>query len=454
LIFEMRESNDVNNPYLTGPAAAGGLLGQLGYVVDLDRVDVNQAGAAECVAWWSELGCTEEPDVNARCSGPAGENPCALTNLFTPKLEPGDECTEALTETLSANDVECVAGSTCLPAGHADNPNDFPTCVSRRLDGEPCTADDDCDFNLFCNADGECEEKADVGETCSFQDADDPVPGEEDIRCKAGLSCHPVDFECVAPCTIGFTCATAGGDADAACPEDSGCAPIEVNESETTFRVCTALGDTAPDLCNSDADCVEGSHCEVRVCEEDRRAPTACTAQNQCGDGLYCDVGGTGQCTPHLAAMATCSESYQCGPASAGCLNTGAGGLVCRNALLANGAECGAPASCASGKCEVANTTAGTTKTCIVGADVEDTCDSDVENGNAQSCRAGFGCIAGECVEQVGAGGDCSPDDGAPNAALCANGSTCEDPWDRGEVCTDAPVPETNGGSGLACDGN
>jgi hypothetical protein len=432
----------------------GGLLGQLGYVVDLERVEVNEEGAAECVAYWNRLDCTEEPDANARCSGPAGSNPCALTNLFTPKLTPGDECTASLTETDAANDVECVVGSTCLPASHADNPNQFATCVSRRLDGEPCTDNDDCDFNLFCNADGDCEVKADVDEVCSYQDPDDPVPGEEEIRCKAGLSCHPVDFTCVAPCTLGFTCAVNSGDADAACPEGSGCAPIEVNESEATFRVCMALGDTAPDLCNSDADCVEGSHCETRVCEQDRIAPTACTAQNQCGDGYYCDIGGTGQCTAHLAPMTACTDSVQCGPNSAGCLNIGAGGQICRNSLLANGAECGAAAACASGKCEVANTTAGTTMTCIVGAEVDDTCDADTANGTAQSCRAGYGCIGGLCVEQVGPGGDCSPTVGNPNAALCANGSVCEDPWGRGETCTDQAIPETNGGTDLVCDGN
>jgi hypothetical protein len=453
LILEMRESNATDNPYPSGPAAIGGLLGTLGYVVDLSRVEVDPAGAAECVASWADADCTEEPEPNTRCSGPAGDNPCALNNLFKPKLAIGEECTVGLAETAAANDIECVVGSTCLPAAHPDNPNDFPTCVKRWLEGQPCSEDEDCDFDLFCNSEGDCEPKAAVGETCSFEDADDPQPGEEAIRCKAGLTCNPETLKCVAPCTLGYTCAVNSTDADALCPENSGCAPIEVNESEATFRVCKALGSGASDLCNSDGDCVAGSHCEVRTCEADRVAPTPCTAQNQCGTGLHCDIGGTNQCTANLAPMTACTQSFQCGPNSAGCLNTGTNGSICRNSLLATGDECGAAAACASGKCEIA-TASATITTCVVGAAENAMCDSDIANGNALTCRAGFGCIAGICVKQVGAGGDCNPDGDAPNAALCANGSTCTEVWDnQGEMCTDAAVPKTNGGTGLICDG-
>lgn len=36
LIFQMRESNATANPYVSGPAASGGLLGTLSYVVNLE----------------------------------------------------------------------------------------------------------------------------------------------------------------------------------------------------------------------------------------------------------------------------------------------------------------------------------------------------------------------------------------------------------------------------------
>jgi hypothetical protein len=92
--------------------------------------------------------------------------------------------------------------------------------------------------------------------------------------------------------------------------------------------------------------------------------------------------------------------------------------------------------------------------TCIAGADATDPCDNDPASGAATSCKAGLGCILGECVTQVGAGGDCSPEDGAANAALCANASTCAEVWDdEGEICTDVPVPVESGGSGIQCDG-
>jgi hypothetical protein len=453
LVYELRESNATDNPYSSGPAAVGGLLGTLGYIVNLERVNVDASGAAECMEWWDELGCTEAPDPGARCTGAATANPCALTNLFTPKLALGDECTESLAETGVANDVECVAGSTCLPAAHPDNPNDVPTCVARGLSGDPCTADDDCDFNLFCNDDGDCEDKADVGETCSFKDPDAPAPNEEEIRCKAGLSCHPLELECISPCTLGYTCAVGATDADNACPAGSGCAPIAVAESENLFRVCTALGDAPPDLCNSDADCVEASHCETRICQPDRVSPTACTAQNQCAEGLHCDLGNTGTCIANFAPMTACTSDYQCGPAPSRCVNTGAGS-VCRATLLPLGDTCGSPAACASGRCELA-TPAAVSATCVAGANESAACDGDLANGNALSCRPGFGCIGGICVAQVGAGGDCSPTNGMPNGLLCANGSVCADPWEEdGEICTDAAVPVVNGGTGLVCDGS
>jgi hypothetical protein len=37
---------------------------------------------------------------------------------------------------------------------------------------------------------------------------------------------------------------------------------------------------------------------------------------------------------------------------------------------------------------------------------------------------------------------------------MCANASACTDPWDEGAICSDAPVSEQNGGSGITCDGD
>ncbi len=460
LVAELSD-NSTENPYLSGPAAAGGLLGTLGYVVDLSRVAVNVTGAGECIAAWKARGCNQEFEPGQRCTadGALATDPCALTNLFRPALEVGDECTPGLTEGGMGNDVECAVGSTCLPAGHPDNPKDVPTCVKRGLADDPCTVDDDCDFNFFCNR-GDCTEKADVGETCSFNDEDSPVPGDEDIQCKAGLTCNPLDLECMAPCTNGSTCATSGGDADVLCPEGSGCVPLEVDEATTNFRVCAPRGDAAADLCNSDADCVDSFYCDGTNCQADKPRDAACAAQNECAAGLHCALATTGTCTTNLAAMTACTDSYQCGPNSAGCLNNGTAGFLCRNTKIAKGDPCGDDASCVSGRCEFANDTA-TETTCVDGAAEDADCDSVTGDGTAQRCGTGLLCFgetaelgSGTCIAQAAPGTACLDPEGDPSDAVCANGSTCSDPFNEGEICTDAAVPVVNGGTGIVCDGS
>lgn len=457
LTFEMRQSNASANPYPSGTAAAGGILGSLGYVVDLSRVEVSAEGVQQCKEYWEQLGCSEEPDPDARCDGPAGADPCALTNLFRPILPIGAECTLALTEGGIYNDVECVAGSTCLAAG-GDNPNDVPTCVKRGLEGEPCTQDDKCDFNFFCSSAGTCTEKGDAGETCSFNEPDVPAPGDENIQCKAGLSCNPSTLKCVESCTLGFTCATSGTDNDLACPAESGCAPLEIAEATTAFRVCTALGNTAEALCNSDADCVATRYCDGSVCQSDKTSGANCAAQNECAAGLHCDVNNTGTCLSNLAALDACTDDFQCGPTSAGCLNQGTDGFACRASLLSNTTECGDDAACASGRCEFASDLAVVT-TCVPGAAVGEDCDTIPSDGDALSCGPGLLCFgetgaagSGECVAQASPGTSCENPDGDVDNDMCANGAACVDEWDL-DLCTDAPVAKSNGGTGLICDG-
>lgn len=368
-----------------------------------------------------------------------------------PKLQIGDECTEALRQTATSNDVECVAGSTCLPADDPDNPKDVPTCVKRGVEGEPCVVDDDCDYDFYCDS-GDCTEKGDAGDACSFRDPDDPRPGQEDVPCKAGLSCHPIEQVCFEPCTLNFTC---NGN-DALCPEGSGCAPLEVAESTATFTVCTELGTSADALCNTDADCASNRYCDGTHCQATKQAGDSCGAHKECATGLHCDLAGTQTCVTNVAPMGACTDSAQCGPNSAGCLDTGAGGLVCRRNLLANGEECGANSACASGRCEVASPDESVA-TCVAGSAVGAACDNLPTDGSALSCRPGLHCLgftgavaSGECVRLAGPGEECTLDGATP---LCANGRACSDVWNEGEICTDAPVPEASGGTGLVCDG-
>lgn len=452
-VFEMRQSNATANPYFSGPAAAGGLLGTLGYVVDLTRVDVRAEGVAECVASIEARGCAVEADPAARCDGPASTDPCALSNLFEPILNIGDECTAALTEGGLSNDIECVAGSTCLPASNPDNPNDFPTCVKRNQENEPCTADDDCDFNFYCGS-GSCSEKSEAGEACSFNDPAEPLPNDERIKCKSGLSCHPNELVCVESCTIDAACVI-----DSSCPAGAGCAPLEVAESTASFKTCQALGTTAANLCDSDADCVPTRYCDGTACQADKTAGADCVDQNECATGLHCDVATTATCVTNLAALNPCELDEECGPESSGCLDGGSDGSVCRNNLLANGDACGVNAACASGLCEFASEVAVET-TCVPGEAAAALCDTIVGDGTAQSCAAGLLCFgetgateSGTCVVQARAGQNCNDPDGDANALMCASGSACDDVWQEGEICTDAAILVANSGTGLTCDG-
>ncbi len=457
-VFQMRQSNATDNPYFSGSGAPNALLGTLGYVVDLTRVSVSASGVDECVAALDAQGCAVEADPDARCDGPGSADPCALDNLFDPVLEIGDECTADLTEAGLRNDIECVAGSTCLPATHPDNPNNVPTCVKRGREDEPCTADDDCDFNFYCGG-GSCTEKSDVDETCSFNDPDSPAPNDEDVQCKAGLSCHPLQLKCVAACSLGSVCAITG-DADLACPANTGCAPLEVDESTATYRTCQAVGESSAALCNSDDDCASNRYCDGTNCQADKIAAANCAEQKECATGLHCDINNTGTCVTNLAALSTCTDDFQCGPNSAGCLDGGTDGLACRNNLLANGDTCGTGEACQSGRCEFANASA-TDFTCVPGAGASAACDSQTGDGDAQSCAPGLLCFgetgdtaSGTCVTKALAGADCNNPDGDADDDMCANASTCEDVWNEGEMCTDAPIAKAEGGTGLVCDGN
>src|SRR5690606_14498384 len=137
-----------------------------------------------------------------------------------------------LSETAVGNDVECVPGSSCLVASDAENPNNVDSCVQRGLEGQPCTNDNDCDFNFYCDSEGDCTEKGDVGDGCSFKDPSQPLPDEVEAGCKSGLSCHPLDLVCVNNCTEGFTC-----EVDAQCPEGQSCVPVTVENEAAAFHL-------------------------------------------------------------------------------------------------------------------------------------------------------------------------------------------------------------------------
>jgi hypothetical protein len=341
------------------------------------------------------------------------------------------------------NDIECLPGSTCLETGHPDNPNDFPSCVKRGIDGEPCTSDDDCDYDFLCNDGGDCEEKAGAGDDCSFEDPEQPAAGEEAVQCKAGLTCHPVDLTCTEPCSLGFRCAN-----DGECPAGSSCAPLTVENDTTSFMVCRAPGESATARCDSDVDCIETRYCDGSVCQADVAQAVACTKTAMCPEGMYCSpISG---CTATIMPAASCvgAPADACGPEPARCV-VGA----CSAGPVDVGDACDQDADCTSGLCELAGPLA-VSITCIAGGEENDSCDAVVGNGTAQRCAPGLYCDGtGQCAPQSGPGGACEdPDTSLANDAICSNAS-CADQWDE-LMCTDAAVPEANDGTNVTCDGS
>lgn len=471
--FQLHESNTTDNPFPGGTAS--GLLGTLAYTVNLDRVSENAAGIGECIAAYEAMDCPTKAEGEAYCTEPEAPDtaPCALVNLFEPALEEGDRCTLGLAEG-GTNDVECPAGTTCLPAG-GDNPEDFPICVQRGQADDPCTEDDDCDYNFYCAPDSNCTEKGDIGDDCTFND-DNPAPDDEDAGCKAGLACDPDNLVCVNSCTEFFPCA-----ANVQCPEDFVCAPVTIGSDSATWKQCVPTGTSASDRCDEDADCAANRYCDGSVCQGDVDIDDPCTKDEMCEAGSFCDLNYYGGYEgAYRYASATCTTLYQAGdpclyPSSNPAISNGCAPSAplclydstddqweCAAEVREAGDDCydmvsqGLPSECAAGlRCETTDLTATWPYTCTAGAELDDDCDTDYATDDDLDCGAGLTCKDAVCIAQVGPGSDCEDmdDDTIGDPTLCTN-STCVENWDENGpdfICSDAPVPEQNGGDDLTC---
>jgi hypothetical protein len=459
-VYQLRESNETENPYLSGNAAGMGMLGLLGYTVDLSRVTVNAANVQACIDQWNDAGCATEltPSEHCTAAADAPENPCALDELFGPKLALNAECTPALTEG-AVNDIECLPGSTCVEQPAASGRY---VCVRRGVEGGQCTKNDDCDFDFYCTDAGKCTAKAGAGEDCSYEDPEEPIPGEEKDLCKAGLTCNPVTDVCVEACAVGSICPGAGAAYDPYCPAGTSCAPLTVNDDTTSFHVCRALGKSSSARCDDEGDCEPTWFCAAaNVCAGDVGIDDTCSVDAQCPEGTYCN-NSTLVCTAYANPGVACDRSgdpvtflaEECGarlciadPDTAPALTT-----VCSSSKLNNGDACLADYDCKSGRCEQADE-GDATYTCTAGAAAGADCDDDLTTADGLRCRPGLACIEGACVAQVGPGQDCesATAEGVADSLMCTN-SACVDKWEQ-LMCTDTLVPKTNGGTGLTCDG-
>src|SRR6478735_912543 len=476
--FQLHESNATANPFQAGSGA--GLLGMLGYTVDLSRVEENAAGIGECVAAYQDMDCPSAADADAYCTEPDApdSSPCALVNLFDPALDEGDQCTIELREG-GTNDVECPVGTTCLDQGDPDNPNSYPTCVQRGEEDEPCFEDADCDYNFYCAPNSKCVEKGDIGDDCTFNDQDDPAPLDEDAGCKAGLKCDPDNFVCVNSCTENYPCGS-----NAECPEDFVCAPVSINGSTAVWHQCVSTGTTASDHCdlNDDADCAADSYCDGvdLVCLDDVNLSDACSKDAMCEEGSFCDLNYADATNVYRVASLACTAYFQAGDpcfyptagVSSGCSPDAP---LClydstdarwegAEELRGEGDDCydtvsvALPSECEAGlRCEVTDAAATWPYTCTAGAGLDDDCDNLYGDDTDLDCGAGFTCKDAVCIAQLDPGEDCEDADnpGFGDPDLCKNGAlACVENWDNNGpdfICSDAPVPESNGGDNLTC---
>lgn len=484
-VYLLRNDTAAEPPYPEGVnPAINGLLTQLGYQVDLSRVTENPEGIAACIAHWATRACNPPlgPSTQAHCTE-ATQNqadPCALTNLVTPKLKAGEVCNFSLTEG-GSNDVECLPGTTCLDTNNPDNRNKTsPTCVTRGVANAFCTFDKDCDFGYYCSpATGKCTEKGGAGSTCAYRAPNAPKHDAVSVPCKPGLSCNPVSLKCVKDCTLDAVCNTAATDAgnDFACPAGSSCIPITIaaNNDTTSFKLCKPQS-IAAERCNSVEDCAAGLYCDASGVCAPRLAPdTECSVSlaGQCVAGAYCKVN---KCTTLTGLNGSCDQTSgtivneACDPnTSIGCVFqwdavNEAIKHVCSNSLLTNGQRCGADVDCQSARCEFAGATA-TFKSCIEGAKLGELCDLGATSDELTSvdgrvrCAAGLRCdeTSGLCVKLAGPGESCSDANGSPVPSRCTNQSCNAVQWTAIDpnlvMCTDAAVSAYNGGTGVICDG-
>jgi hypothetical protein len=488
-MYELHTDNSAASPYPASYSpATTGLLISLGYQVDLTKVTENPTGIAQCIAQWKAKSCNAAVDPKAaptHCAATTAGvvDPCSLSNLLSPKLKAGDICTFALTEG-AYNDVECVAGTTCLDSTNPDNPNKvYPTCVTRGVATAPCTLDKDCDYNFYCSTGGLCTAKGAPGDTCTYKTPATPVLGQVDAQCQPGLTCNPLlgtgigtasaTGKCVANCTAGYVCNSSAADTgnDFICPVGSSCVPVTVGNDSTSFKVCSTIGATAGAKCNTLEDCGAGLYCAGTSCATRQGSAQACSATipGNCEAGMFCK---SGACATYVGNGLACTQPStgvadpECDPTTAiGCvykwdttLAVPAVTYICSNALLPVDQRCGNDFDCASGLCEFA-TLAATYKTCISGAAAGISCDANLTAGQYTRCAAGLNCKAGQCVAWVGPGGSCATTTtpATADSTVCGGGTCDATVWTQVDssdiMCTDVPVPVANGGTGVVCDG-
>jgi hypothetical protein len=469
-VYELHTGNAEKGPFPQSTIYP--ILNTLGYEINLTNVTENAKGITQCVNYWKSKACnaTNTPTAKTHCTATTYGivDPCSLSNLVKPKLAAGDTCNLILAENATRNDIECVAGTTCVAANTDDNLSNLPKCITRGQANVLCDSDKNCDFNYYCNfTTGKCTEKGDPGDSCSYKNESAPQIDAVKEPCKAGLTCNPTTKKCIEDCKTDYVCNDGKGSAgdDYLCASGESCLPTTIGDDANNFKVC-GKAESSVARCNSAEDCGSGYYCKGTTCAAIGGGSSSCTGttERECGPGLYCKVGTTSVCTSYTTNGGACTPdnegsaaSIECDPSTAlvGCVYNASSltAHVCSATLIANGSQCTGHFECASGRCEVGP--ADTVKRCTAGAALNAACDDEPSTNNALICGEGLTCLDGSCVLQVGPGGNCDVE-GSPSNAMCTNGYCNDATWMGADVimCTSAAVPTTAGGTNVTCDGN
>lgn len=447
-----RYTEQVNsNDDILPMATPSGLLTTLAYGVRLDRSVPNDDAIEACLESLRGNECNavimDGGETPACEPGGSAVAPCDLGAMFSGTQRQGEPCTERW----AAFDIECEEGTTC------ESFDGNFVCVDKGLEGEFCEGDDDaCVQDLYCNDEGRCAPRADVGETCTFEDPDDPQVGTETLPCKAGLTCTPpdagsnADGTCAESCTSGFDCI-----ADVQCPEGLSCIPVRIGTVDIDLDYCLPQGTDESASCDSDGDCAEGLYCDGDFCAERLTIAEAgqdgeCETDSACPEGYwcwhvyftYCDLARQAgeSCDPDDPGDSRCPED------TLGCIETSDdiddSETICATELLAIDVLCtpGANATsptgnfCRSGVCESVEDV----PRCVAGLALNDACSPDDANADAADlCAVGLYCDDdddGVCRRRLGSGEICDPE----VALQCLNG-TCVEAWNGDFFCTDQP---------------
>ncbi len=253
-----------------------------------------------------------------------------------------------------ADGTVCTAPQSCL-SDYCNNGNrtdaGVRTCGPIAT-GRPCGSQNDCAPTAYCaglttTSIGLCTARITLGGACTIQRIADPNDGCADGgQCFEG-TCKPRQNQQ----QVGQQCRSTSVDCAA-----GGWCPNLPNDGG--YPLCLAQG-MAGAMCGATTACLTGLRCFNNVCTPLLGAGEPCFTAQTCKDLLTCPLVDAGMgffaCTPLVSVGGNCTTN---GLTCASGVDNGQGGFCARDGgtgtcseLLTLGADCGANAQCASGRC-------------------------------------------------------------------------------------------------------